>query len=82
MASSRSHQWLTCEVETGDGTIGIGNAALAPTVVKKAIDDHYAGLVIGEDPFDYVSNWEKMYRRAQTCGRNGIEMTSKSRSGI
>ena len=44
MASFRFHQWLTCEVETEDGTIGIGNAALAPTVVKKAIDDWFAPI--------------------------------------
>ena len=53
MSSFRFHQWLTCEVEAEDGTVGIGNAALAPTVVKKAIDDWYAPLVIGHDPFDY-----------------------------
>ena len=28
MGSFRFHQWLTCEVEAEDGTIGIGNAAL------------------------------------------------------
>ena len=54
MSSFRFHQWLTCEVATADGTVGIGNAALAPAVVKKAIDDWYAPLVIGEDPFDYA----------------------------
>ena len=54
MQSFRFHQWLTCEVETTDGTIGIGNAALAPSLVKKAIDEYYAPMVIGEDPFDYA----------------------------
>ena len=78
MASFRFHQWLTCEVETEDGTIGIGNAALAPTVVKKAIDDWYAPLVIGEDPFDYAYIWEKMYRRTHAWGRKGIGMTAIS----
>ena len=78
MASFRFHQWLTCEVETDDGTIGIGNAALAPTVVKKAIDDWYAPLVIGEDPFDYAYIWEKMYRRSHAWGRKGIGMTAMS----
>ena len=78
MASFRFHQWLTCEVETEDGTIGIGNAALAPTVVKKAIDDWYAPLVIGEDPFDYAHIWEKMYRRTHAWGRKGIGMTAIS----
>ncbi len=78
MSSFRFHQWLTCEVETEDGMIGIGNAALAPTVVKKAIDDWYAALVIGEDPFDYAYIWEKMYRRTHAWGRRGIGMTAIS----
>jgi len=78
MASFRFHQWLTVEVETDDGTIGIGNAALAPSVVKAAIDDWYAPLVIGEDPFDYAYIWEKMYRRTQAWGRKGIGMTAIS----
>ncbi len=78
MSSFRFHQWLTCEVETEDGTIGIGNAALAPSVVKKAIDDWYAPLVIGHDPFDYAYLWEKMYRRTHAWGRKGIGMTAIS----
>ncbi len=78
MASFRFHQWLTCEVETQDGTIGIGNAALAPTLVKAAIDDWYAPLVIGEDPFDYAYIWEKMYRRSHAWGRKGIGMIAMS----
>lgn len=78
MASFRFHQWLTCEVEADDGTIGIGNAALAPSVVKKAIDDHYAPLVIGHDPFDCAYIWEKMYRRTHAWGRKGIGMTAIS----
>ena len=78
MSSFRFHQWLTCEVEVEDGTIGIGNAALAPTVVKKAIDDWYASMVIGEDPFDYAHIWESMYRRSHAWGRKGIGMTAIS----
>jgi L-alanine-DL-glutamate epimerase-like enolase superfamily enzyme len=78
MSSFRFHQWLTCEVEAEDGTIGIGNAALAPSVVKKAIDDWYAPLVIGHDPFDYAYLWEKMYRRTHAWGRKGIGMTAIS----
>ena len=78
MASFRFHQWLTCEIETDDGTVGIGNAALAPTVVKKAIDDWFAPMVIGEDAFDYAYLWEKMYRRSHAWGRKGIGMTAIS----
>ena len=78
MSSFRFHQWLTCEVESEDGAVGIGNAALAPTVVKKAIDDWYAPMVIGEDPFDYAHIWEKMYRRSHAWGRKGVGMTAIS----
>ncbi|MEM1398872.1 MAG: L-rhamnonate dehydratase [Pseudomonadota bacterium] len=78
MASFRFHQWLTCEVETADGTVGIGNAALAPSVVKQAIDDYYAPLVVGHDPFDYAYIWEKMYRRTHAWGRKGIGMIAMS----
>lgn len=78
MSSFRFHQWLTCEVITEDGTVGIGNAALAPTLVKKAIDDFYAPLVVGEDPFDYAYIWEKMYRKTHAWGRKGIGMTAIS----
>ena len=78
MSSFLFHQWLTCEVETEDGTIGIGNAALAQSVVKKAIDDWYAPLVIREDPFDYAYLWEKMYRTTNAWGRKGVGMTAIS----
>ena len=78
MSSFRFHQWLTCEVESVDGTVGTGNAALAPTVVKKAIDDWFAPMVIGEDPFDFAHIWEKMYRRSHAWGRKGVGMTAMS----
>ena len=78
MHSFRFHQWLTCEITTDDGTAGIGNAALAPSLVKKAIDDYYTPLVIGEDPFDYAYIWEKMYRRTHAWGRKGIGMVAIS----
>ena len=78
MQSFRFHGWLTCEVETEDGTIGIGNAALAPDLVKMAIDQYYAPLVIGADPFDYAYLWEKMYRTTHAWGRKGVGMTAIS----
>ena len=33
MGSFRFHQWLVCEVETDDGTVGLGNAALCPPLI-------------------------------------------------
>ena len=78
MGSFRFHEWLICEIETDDGIIGIGNAALAPQLVKKTIDTYLTPLVIGEDPFDYSYIWEKMYRRTHAWGRRGLGMVAIS----
>ncbi|OCW83392.1 L-rhamnose 1-epimerase [Pelagibacteraceae bacterium GOM-A4] len=78
MGSFRFHEWLICEIETDDGHIGIGNAALAPQLVKKTIDEYLKPLVIGEDPFDYAYIWEKMYRRTHAWGRRGLGMVAIS----
>ena len=78
MGSFRFHEWLICEVETDEGTIGIGNAALAPQLIKKTIDTYLAPLVVGEDPFDFSYIWEKMYRRTHAWGRRGLGMVAIS----
>ncbi|MEQ9347890.1 MAG: L-rhamnonate dehydratase [Thalassospira sp.] len=78
MGSFRFHEWLICEVETDDGIVGIGNAALAPTITKQIIDTYLAPLVIGEDPFDNEYLWQKMYRRTHAWGRKGVGMVAIS----
>jgi len=78
MRPFRFHQWLTCEVESDCGAIGIGNAALAPRLVKAAIDGEYAPLIIGADPFDVAYLWEKMYRTTHAWGRKGVGMVAMS----
>ena len=78
MGTFRFHEWLICEVETNDGHIGIGNAALAPQLVKNTIDTYLKPLVIGEDPFDYSYIWEKMYRKTLNWGRRGLGMVAIS----
>ena len=35
--SFRFHEWLVCEVIADDGTIGLGNAALAPEVTPLTV---------------------------------------------
>ncbi|OSQ27985.1 L-rhamnonate dehydratase [Thalassospira sp. MCCC 1A03138] len=78
MGSFRFHEWLICEVETDNGLVGIGNAALAPTITKQIIDTYLAPLVIGEDPFDNEYLWQKMYRRTHAWGRKGVGMVAIS----
>lgn len=78
MASFRFHEWLVVEVETDEGLTGIGNAALAPRLCKQAIDQYFASICIGADPFDYEFLWQKMYRKSLAWGRKGIGMTAIS----
>ncbi|HEX4757114.1 MAG TPA: L-rhamnonate dehydratase [Terracidiphilus sp.] len=72
------HGWLIVEVETNDGLIGIGNAALAPMVTKQVIDQYLTPLLIGADPWDIEFLWQHMYRNTMAFGRKGIGMTAIS----
>jgi len=66
------------EMGADDGTVGIGNAALCPPLIKETIDRYLAPLVIGYDPFDNAYLWEKMYRITHAWGRRGVGMTAIS----
>ena len=70
--------WLVVELECDDGTIGIGNAALAPHATKATIDTYLKPLLIGTDPLDSEYLWQSMYRRTLPFGRKGIGMTAIS----
>lgn len=70
--------WLVVEIELDDGTIGIGNAALAPHATKATIDTYLKPLLIGTDPMDSEYIWQSMYRRTLPFGRKGIGMTAIS----
>jgi L-alanine-DL-glutamate epimerase-like enolase superfamily enzyme len=70
--------WLVVEIECDDGTIGIGNAALAPHATKQTIDTYLKPLLIGTDPLDSEYIWQSMYRRTLPFGRKGIGMTAIS----
>ncbi|MDR5780945.1 L-rhamnonate dehydratase [Caballeronia sp. LZ065] len=82
MGSFRFHGWLVVEIECDDGTIGIGNCALAPRIAKQIIDEYLAPIAIGEDPFDNEYIWQKMYRRTLAWGRKGIGMAAISAMDI
>lgn len=70
--------WLIVELILDDGTIGIGNAALAPHATKTTIDTYLKPLLIGQDPMDSEYLWQSMYRRTLPFGRKGIGMTAIS----
>ncbi|MCC7079223.1 MAG: L-rhamnonate dehydratase [Burkholderiales bacterium] len=78
MNTFRFHSWLVVEVETDDGIIGLGNAALAPRIAKAIIDEYLAPLVIGHDPWDYEYLSQRMYRATHAWGRKGVTMAAIS----
>lgn len=78
MKSFRFYDWLVVEVETDDGVIGLGNAALAPKIAKQIVDSYLTPIVIGSDPWDYELLWQRMYRSTLAWGRKGVAMAAIS----
>jgi len=78
MGTFRFHGWLVVEVETDEGVVGLGNAALAPPIAKQIVDLYLAPLVVGQDPFDTEYLWQRMYRATHAWGRKGIGMAAIS----
>ncbi len=72
------HGWLIVEVEADDGTVGIGNAALAPLVTKALIDQYLKPLLVGQNPWDIEFLWQHMYRNTMAFGRKGVGMAAIS----
>ena len=72
------HGWLIVEIEADDGTVGIGNAALAPLVTKALIDQYLKPLLMGQNPWDIEFLWQHMYRDTMAFGRKGVGMTAIS----
>ncbi|MGH9452887.1 MAG: L-rhamnonate dehydratase [Terriglobia bacterium] len=78
MQTFRFHSWLIVEVATDTGEVGIGNAALAPSVTKQVIDLYLKPILLGQNPFDVEFLWQHMYRRTLAFGRKGIGMVAIS----
>lgn len=78
IAGFRFLGWLVVEIICDDGTVGLGNAALAPHATKATIDTYLRPLLIGTDPMDSEYIWASLYRRTLPFGRKGIGMTAIS----
>ncbi|MGB6690440.1 MAG: L-rhamnonate dehydratase [Terracidiphilus sp.] len=78
MGNFSFHEWLVVEIFTDAGLVGLGNAALSPTVTKQLIDTYLKPLLIGADPWDTELLWQTMYRRTLAFGRKGVAMTAIS----
>jgi L-rhamnonate dehydratase len=78
MGTFTFHGWLVVEIFTDHGLLGIGNAALAPPLVKQTIDLYLKPLLIHQDPWDIEFLWQHMYRKTMAFGRKGIAMAAIS----
>jgi L-rhamnonate dehydratase len=78
MGTFTFHGWLVVEIFTDDGLLGIGNAALAPPLVKQTIDLYLKPLLTHQNPWDIEFLWQHMYRKTMAFGRKGIAMAAIS----
>jgi L-alanine-DL-glutamate epimerase-like enolase superfamily enzyme len=69
---------LLVEVETDDGTIGLGEAGLGGGVTAAVIEKDLAPLLVGEDPLLIEGLWQKMFARTRQYGRRGLVMQAMS----
>ncbi|MBC7817092.1 MAG: mandelate racemase/muconate lactonizing enzyme family protein [Planctomycetaceae bacterium] len=63
-------------VHTDSGHVGIGAAYSHPGLVHLIVQEQLAPLLIGEDPTDVESLWQKMYRITRWYGRKGAAMSA------
>ena len=69
---------ILVQIETDSGIIGIGTCGTANSGIKKIIDDHFAPLILGEDPFKVELIWSKLYRSSARFGRRGVAISAIS----
>jgi L-alanine-DL-glutamate epimerase-like enolase superfamily enzyme len=62
------------EIETDDGTIGIGEAGAGGGITRPMIDQHLKPLLLGQDPLLIEGLWQKMWARTRQYGRRGLVM--------
>src|ERR1044072_6850957 len=66
---------LLVEIETDDGTIGIGEAGLGGGATATVIGKTLKPLLIGEDPLLIEGLWQKMFARTRQYGRGGAGLS-------
>jgi L-rhamnonate dehydratase len=63
-------------IETDDGVVGVGGTAPAPA--KQIIEEHFAHLLTGQDPFDIERLWDQLFRASMPYGRKGLPIMAIS----
>ena len=66
-------------IRTDEGIEGYGFCGGGTEVAGKVlIENHYKNLLIGSDPFDTETLWDKMYRASIVFGRKGAAIEAIS----
>lgn len=63
-------------VSTDSGIEGIGSVYSHPDLVRLIVEQQLRDLLIGEDPLEIESIWEKNYRVTRWYGRKGAAMSA------
>lgn len=81
-------QWVTdrrqaclCVISTDEGIDGVGEAFYiggSAKIVASMINDAYAPLIIGKDPFANAVIWDFLYNRTRDQGRKGLSISALS----
>jgi len=74
-------QAALCVISTDEGISGVGEAFFVGgpiSVAASAIEDAYAPLLIGRDPFDNAVIWDSLYNRTRDQGRRGPTISALS----
>ena len=63
-----SRNWIFVEIETDEGITGIGEATTEyhEKAVVAMVQDHFAPLLVGQDPTRVHHLWQQMQRRGTT----------------
>jgi D-galactarolactone cycloisomerase len=69
---------MLLKVTTDTGLVGWGEAFGPALVNKQLIDNVYAPLVIGRDPFDSEVIWEDLYNKLRDHGQKGVVIEALS----
>jgi L-rhamnonate dehydratase len=65
-------------IDTDDGIDGLGYIGGGKAAAASIVDDQYAALLAGKNPFDTAYLWDLLFRAAQMHGRRGAAMAALS----
>ncbi|HWB50535.1 MAG TPA: mandelate racemase/muconate lactonizing enzyme family protein [Stellaceae bacterium] len=69
---------LLVEVETDDGTVGLGEAGVGGGVTATVIEKDLKPALVGQDPLMIEALWQRMFVRTRQYGRRGLVLNAIS----